>query len=210
MRRARREQEGQSMVEFAMIVTVLLLILSGMLEFGLLFDQHLTLETATREGARVGSALVNGGGKLGCGNISTTGESPNRATVDPQIIAAVQRVLESPGSRVDKSQIAQIKIFKAKGSDLTGDQEGTKVNTWIPDPGNGPSIDGANLDFRLSGSAGWDACTRTNGFPADSIGVSLTYTYRMVTPLPAALKFFGGGLSQFTINDRSVMAMNPT
>ena len=43
-----------------MVVTVVMLLLLGMLEFGFVFDQHLTLEYASREGARVGAALANG------------------------------------------------------------------------------------------------------------------------------------------------------
>jgi hypothetical protein len=210
----RRREEGQSLVEFSLIVTVLLLLLSGMLEFGLMFDQHMTLETATREGARVGSALVNGGGTLGCG----AGQSPNKASVDPQIIAAIQRVLSSPGSRIDPTQISEVKIYKVKlmnGGlvDTTGNQAGadaTNANIWVyDDTVTVPVVDGAPLNFRQVGSTGWDACSRFNGAPADSIGVSLTYNYQMVTPLPSVLKFFGGGPSQVTISDRSIMAMNP-
>ena len=55
-----------------MVITVLMLLLLGMLEFGFLFDHHLTLEYATREGARVGAALANGGGRR-----CTTCQSPN-------------------------------------------------------------------------------------------------------------------------------------
>ena len=102
-------KRGQSLVEFAMIITVVMLLLLGMLEFGFLFDHHLTLEYATREGARVGSALANGGGTLGCG----AGQSPNAADVDKQIIAAVQRVITSPGSAVVPSRITEIRIYKA-------------------------------------------------------------------------------------------------
>ena len=57
-------ERGQGLVEFAMLVPFFLLLLLGMLEFGFAFDQNLTLEYATREGARVGSALANGGGAL--------------------------------------------------------------------------------------------------------------------------------------------------
>ncbi len=75
-----RGARGQGLVEFAMLVPIFMLLLLGMLEFGFAFDQNLTLEYATREGARVGSALANGGGTLGCG----AGQSPNAATVDQQ------------------------------------------------------------------------------------------------------------------------------
>jgi len=66
IRHAGEREDGQSLVEFSMIITVVMLLLLGMLEFGFLFDHHLTLEYATREGARVGAALANGGGALGC------------------------------------------------------------------------------------------------------------------------------------------------
>jgi hypothetical protein len=213
VRRERRAQEGQSLVEFALIVTVILLLLSGMLEFGLLFDQHQTLETATREGARVGSALTNGGGDLGCGG----SQSPDRLLVDPQIIGAIQRVLVSPGSRVDETKVTEIKIYKVllgtSGSpDKTGNQEGSKASTWVYSAGNGPPLDGVNLNYRMKGGTtdGYPACSRSTGNPTHSIGVSLTYTYEMVTPLPAVLKFFGGGPTQITITDRTIMAMNPS
>ena len=57
---------GQGLVEFADVVPVFVLLLLGMLEFGFAFSHHLTLEYATREGARVGAALANGDGQLPC------------------------------------------------------------------------------------------------------------------------------------------------
>ncbi len=87
--RGGHRSRGQSLVEFSLIVPVFLLILFGMMEYGFIFTHDLTLEYATREGARAGSALANGGGTLGCG----TGQSPNWTQVDPQVIAAVERVL---------------------------------------------------------------------------------------------------------------------
>ena len=155
----------------------------------------MTLETATREGARVGSALTNGGGDLGC----NAGQSPDAALVDPQIVAAIQRVLTSPGSRVIPAKITEVKIYKVKSSDASGNQNGsgnTNANIWEyhADPGN-PVVDGAALNFRTKPgtSTGWQACSRSNGNPTDSIGISLIYTYEMVTPLPAVMRFFGGG-----------------
>ena len=44
-------------VEFALIVPVLLLIVFGIINFGVLFSQQLTLNNAVREGAR--KAVVN-------------------------------------------------------------------------------------------------------------------------------------------------------
>jgi hypothetical protein len=204
-RRTRRSGErGQSLVEFSMVVTVMLLLLLGMLEFGFVFDHHLTVEYASREGARTASALANGGGVVGCG----TGQSPNAASVDKQIIAAVQRVLTSPGSPVVPSRVGSIKIYKATS---TGAISGSSVNTWIYSAGAGPVVDGKALDFVQSGGTGWAACLRNNNTPADSVGVSLSYSYHLVTPLSAVMGFFGSGSGPTTIpiTDKTVMALNP-
>ncbi len=195
---------GQSLVEFSMIITVIMLLLLGMLEFGFLFDHHLTLEYATREGARVGAALGNGGGTLGC----SSGQSPNAATVDPQIIAAVQRVITSPGSPVVASRISEIRIYKSTSS---GGVSASSSNKWVYSYNAGPLVDGKKLNFIAQGATGWAACSRDNGATPDSIGVSLKYDYQLVTPLSAAMGFFGPGTGPTTIpiGDRTVMALNP-
>lgn len=195
--RRRDGQRGQGLVEFALLVPVFMLLLLGMLEFGFLFDHTLTIQYASREGARVGSALVNGGGTLGCG----AGQSPDASTVDPLIIAAVTRVLKSPGSRVNVAQIPTIRIYKANAS---GNEAGP-VNVWTFNTGSQTFI---------QTSVGWAACGRTNVAPPagpDSIGVSLTYTYQLQSGLGSVLRFFGGtGWSTISVSDRTVMAMNPT
>ncbi|MER3418066.1 MAG: hypothetical protein C4343_02920 [Chloroflexota bacterium] len=201
-RRAR--ERGQGLVEFAAVVPFFLFLLLGMLEFGFVFDHELTLSYATREGARVGAALANGGGPLGCG----PGQSPNWTTVDAQIIAAVQRVLASPGSPIALNRISQIRIYKATatGTEVTG-----KVNVWRYDPGGGPQVDGRALDFSPQ-TVTWLACERNNGTPnPDSLGVSLQYAYQFVTPLASVAAFFGGGgPASLPLSDRTVMALNPT
>jgi hypothetical protein len=196
-------ENGQGLVEFSIVVPVFMLLLLSMLEFGFLFDHLLTIRYASREGARVGSALANGGGPLGCG----AGQSPNASSVDPLIIAAVTRVLTSPGSRVRIDEVPSIRIFKAN---VDGNQVGTFVNVWTYTPGAGPIVDGRRLDYS-QGSVGWAACSRSNALPSDSIGVSMTYTYSFQTPLGSALAFFGGSsLSSVAVSDRTVMSLNPT
>ena len=141
-----------------------MLLLLGMLEFGLAFSHHQTLEYATREGARAGSALANGGGKLGCG----FGQSPNKDVVDPQIIAAVERVLTSDGSPVkdNLSRIPTIRIYLANAD---GSQNGGNVNVWTYNPGAGPVVDGKKLDYTLTSEA-WDACNRNANPPGAGPG----------------------------------------
>jgi hypothetical protein len=202
----RRNSRGQALVEMAMILPIFLLLVLGTLEFGLAFDHNLTLEYATREGARTGSALANGGGPLGCG----AGQSPNAATVDNNIIAAVERVLTSQGSPVKMANVTEIRIYwvdnnPTGGINTNGAETPGTVNRWIPGftaaTGNSPA-----LDFQPDpGVQGWPACSRTNGLNADSIGVSVRYNYNLQTSLGALLS-----VVNFQMRDHTVMALNPT
>ena len=140
-------ERGQSLVELAIALPVVMLLLLGMLEFGFAFSHHLTLEYATREGARTGAALANGSPTVSCSG---------PANVDAYVIAAVQRVITSPGSRVPVDQIQEIRIYKANS---TGQDTGTS-NRWVP--GAGPTVEGAVLQFTRSGSTVWNPCLRQN------------------------------------------------
>jgi Flp pilus assembly protein TadG len=52
-----RTDSGAAAVEFAIVVPVLLLLVFGIITFGIIFSQQLTLNNAAREGAR--KAIVN-------------------------------------------------------------------------------------------------------------------------------------------------------
>jgi Flp pilus assembly protein TadG len=56
--RGTRDQRGQSLVEFALVLTPLMLILLGIIQFGFIFNTYVTLTNATREAAREGSIYV--------------------------------------------------------------------------------------------------------------------------------------------------------
>lgn len=47
-------ESGQSLVEFAIILPILLLLIMGIIEFGLIMNSYLTIQNASREGARIG------------------------------------------------------------------------------------------------------------------------------------------------------------
>ena len=192
-----RSDDAQGLVEFALVLPPLLLILIfGLVEIGTVLSVAMTMSSATREGARVASAIVNGGGALGC----SAGQSPNAATVDPNVIAAVERVLVGNGSRITLADLSEIRIAKATA---TGAETAGLINTWTYQLNGGPVIDGQQLDF-VPGSQPWLACSRNNAAPADSAVITVTYTYRGRTPLRMLIPFF----SQFTMTDRTVMAMN--
>lgn len=49
-----RNEKGQSLVEFAILLPFLLLLLMGILEFGIMLNSYLTIHNSAREGARLG------------------------------------------------------------------------------------------------------------------------------------------------------------
>jgi hypothetical protein len=186
-----------------MVVPAFLLLITGILEFGLMFDHLMTISYATREGARSGAAFASGN--------DTTMVCTASVDIDKNIVAAVQRVLDAPGSQVKKDRVSEIRIYLANSS---GAQSGSSANVWVYGAGSGPIVDGENLDFRVS-TTGWNACARDNTWTGsaapDSLGVSVVYDYRMATPLGSIMGFFGpNGPVSVRMSDRTVMALNPT
>lgn len=195
-------QRGQSLVEFALILPVLLMLLLGLIEFGFVFAHHQGLEYATREGARTASALANGQNGQNGAPVATA-----CTTIDDQVIAAVQRVITGTGSLLVLGNISQIRIYKyddATGAPAT--PAANYVNVWTPVSSGGAVVDGTALKFaRTSGT--WNACTRLNGLTPDSVGVDVTYSYTFVTGLGSLLRW--AGVTTLSMKDNTVMVLNP-
>ncbi|MEH6953577.1 TadE/TadG family type IV pilus assembly protein [Neobacillus drentensis] len=54
-----KSQKGQSLVEFALVLPLLVLLLFGIIDFGRIFHAYLTLDHAGREAARIASIGKN-------------------------------------------------------------------------------------------------------------------------------------------------------
>lgn len=50
-----KNQKGQAIVEFALVVPLLLIFIMAIIEFGFMFNAYLTISSASREAARVGA-----------------------------------------------------------------------------------------------------------------------------------------------------------
>jgi hypothetical protein len=193
-------------VEFTLVVPVILLIVISVAELGLAFGNLHTIGYGSREGARVGSALARGG-VTNCSG----GEDPSG--VDAAVVSAVQRILKSPGSGIDVTSVQEIRIFKATVSG--GETPGT-VNVWRytgfqsgPEVDPGPGV--AYIDFSPPIVNAWPACSRVNGgVDPDSIGITVTYTYDFVTPLPAVANAITGGTFNLALSETTVMSLNPS
>jgi hypothetical protein len=192
----RRGESGQAVVELALLMPIMLLLVFGVAELTFAYSTGITIGAATREGSRIAGALANGGLPLGCGGTN----SPNAATVDPQIIAAVERVLTASGTGTTLADVSEIRIYK---SDVDGNEVSGIVNQFTYSSNNGAVVDGQPLDF-VAATNGWPACNRSNVNPADPIGVSIRYSYRARTPL----RWLIPGLATIPILDHSVMDLN--
>ena len=54
MRRRWKGQRGSEILEYALVLPILMVLVMGIMDFGLIFFSYETLESAVREGARVG------------------------------------------------------------------------------------------------------------------------------------------------------------
>ena len=75
LRKARKAEKGQAMVELALVLPVLLLILLGIIEFGHIFYSYLVIQNATRDGARHGVVWDSGN---------------NRYVTNPEVVTLVK------------------------------------------------------------------------------------------------------------------------
>lgn len=176
----RAGSRGQALVEFSVVLPVFLLMLMGALEFGAAIDHRTAMAYAVREGARVGASLGKGG------------SSPD--SVDPAIVAAVQRGLTDP---ILMENITSIEIFKA---DAAGKPISGKVDRY-------------DRYGNLVGTAGWPASSRVPGLSGDSIGVSVKYDFHPITPLASLIGLFFGSSPPYAtlpMADTSVMRLEPT
>lgn len=96
-----RSSDGQTMVEFALVLPLLAMLLFGVIQFGILFNNYLDLTDATRAGAR--KAAVS------------------RNTSDPSgpTGVATQAVIDSAGDITLKSTDVTITSTWQPGDDVT-------------------------------------------------------------------------------------------
>ena len=90
-RRASRSSRGQSLVEFAMVAPILLILVFGIIDFGMGLRAWISLTNATRDGARYGSV----GNPLGSPVSSCVGET------DETVVGRVCTVTEG----LDKNEM---------------------------------------------------------------------------------------------------------
>lgn len=145
---------GATVVEFAMVAPLILLLILGVVEYSLLFRDWLTVSNASREGVRVGAAL---------------GDDLN---ADCEIIEAV--VAGLVGS--DVGDVQDIRIYEA---DTAGNPIGAHTEIWTH-VGGDPAVC-TNWGSVGSWPPSARDVTVTDGEQLDIIGVRVRFTHQWVT-----------------------------
>jgi hypothetical protein len=155
-------QDGQSLVEFSLVIPIFLLLVMGLIEYGFLYNNILTVQFASRQGVSVAAQV---GAEDGA---------------DCSILKAVEAALQTP---INRTSVEAVEVFE---SDLNGDGISGRVNhyarTGVLDcPGTGEQ------PYTLVGEEGYPQTERRDSISEglDLIGVHIDYSYHGITPLGA-------------------------
>lgn len=163
MRLSRRTDHGSTLIEWAIIMPMLLLLALGAYEYGMLFRDSLTVSTATREAGRVAASAADHG------------------KADCVILEAAAGALQS----LQTGEIDEIQIYK---SDENGSYPGATssyMRRYSPFVAGDPNLvacsGGTNWNAEQLGT-NWDPSDRVDDpGDADWIGVKINYVHTYQT-----------------------------
>ena len=127
----RKSERGQSLVEFAVSLVILLLLLSGAVEFGILFFRYVQLRDAAQEGALYGSTHpyldADGNGSFDVGE---------EATANTDVIRARARASSPTNSPLNLNidtgpQAVTIDVSSSDGSNLFCEDVGHGITVTV-------------------------------------------------------------------------------
>lgn len=169
----RRDQRGAAMVEAAIVLPVMLIIVIGILEFGLLFGNYSTAVSSTRSGARVGAALYSQA-------LTGAQETAQQTAAIGEIVAATEADLKA----MNNATPIGMAIYKVNPSASDGSPAG-----GFPGPGlvGGCSSNcikftwNGNKMVRQSAAQQWPMPQRCALANVDSIGVYVEVEHKFIT-----------------------------
>jgi Flp pilus assembly protein TadG len=106
-RQVSKNERGQAMVEFALVLPVLLMLVFGIIQFGILFNRSLTVADAVRAGARQGAVSRTLPG----------GPAAQRAAAEARVRSAAAGSLSDAGDPT--ALVVTVTSTFAQGSDIT-------------------------------------------------------------------------------------------
>lgn len=179
--RAIHGAHGQTLVEFALVLPIFLVLFLGILEFMFLFNAQLSLNYATRDATLVAA------------------EAGNNANADCLILQQIDKDLGAP---TDAARVMNVHIYSATetGAQLSSPKEqtytrggsttcgGLTVPYTIATSSYPYNVRCSDLD-RTSCLADYTGPTNTG---VDIVGVAIDYGYRFVTPMGSAFSLLPG------------------
>ena len=198
-------ERGQTLVEFALILPLFMVLLMGIIEFAFMFNATLSINFTSRDASLIAA------------------EAGIQSTADCAVLAKVEQDVAAP---LNDSNIQSVTIYKADrfGTAYTGSNAASNVYTrgagtttcagFTPSPmpyklGTNTYPMGeasATISGRCDIVAG---CSTTT--PIDSIGVKIVYRYYFKTPLPNLVSFLpGASVGYIDLSWSNVMRMEPT
>jgi Flp pilus assembly protein TadG len=97
-----RNENGQAMVEFALVLPILMALLLGIIQFGIVFNNYITLTDATRAGARKAavSRFVGDNGASAKAAVKSSAQGLDQKKLDPTILVTAAPDWNTPGNEV--------------------------------------------------------------------------------------------------------------
>jgi Flp pilus assembly protein TadG len=200
---------GQSLVEFALVIPIFLVLLMGVIEFSFLMNGQLSINFATRDAALIGA------------------EAGNAMGADCVILQKVEQDVTAPANAANISQV-QIFWTDANGQPLdtsgnvTTFGSGTQAADTYTRTGSTTCTfaDGTTLSvpYTLSGTATYPSSARCSDIQGttegcqtghtglDTIGVQATYSDTWRTPMHNLIGLMGSG---WTVVQSNEMRMEP-
>lgn len=186
---------GQSLVEFSLILPIFLLLIIGLMEFAVSFNALLAVNFASRDATLLAA------------------EAAGDAGADCIILQSVESDIGAPAS---PARIQQVRVYWA--TDVGAVMPGNPINLYQRGGstsclmGDGTTI---TVPYTLVGAAGYPESMRCDVIAGcggghdsvDTIGVSISYGHRWITPLANIVSLGGPG---FDFTHSNAMRMEPS
>lgn len=126
LRNELRSDDGQALVEMAMVLPILIAVVLGIAQFGVAYNNYVTLTDATRAGARK-AAVSRFVGDAGASAVATVKSSATNLTASKLSVSVTSTNWTVPGSDVTVTASYPYSInilgWTVKSGDLTSTQK---------------------------------------------------------------------------------------
>jgi hypothetical protein len=194
---------GQTLVEFALVIPLIMLIVMAVFEFALGFNAFVGLNRASQNAAHLAAITGNQSGAdcLILSEIEQDVQPPNAASEIRSVI--IERTAMAGNVSYQQQTYAKPGLWDCTLPD------GTDVTVPYTPAANANGLPGYPEEQRcpvLGGCAALDPPRST----VDNVGVRVQYRHRWVTPLSSIMDALPGGANGWTFTQRNIFRMEPS